>query len=211
MPHHDNCADWDYESHPQRYLLVEKCSRLEKVLSRHPKFFDKLKFNTCLAHKVMFFKFAPTQCPEIVGNFRGSNYPCLKTYNVHVPMDPKVGTKPNLVKAEMRRFETQIENAVTNYEKQALRLNSPSHAGILLSRFVGIVAHFLVNFLTIHPFANGNGHTARLLVFVLLSRAGFPPADWTIDAKKNYADALSAHRKGDFVPLTDFLLKAIIG
>ena len=74
-----------------------------------------------------------------------------------------------------------------------------------------LVAEFLVDFLAIHPFEDGNGRTARLLSTYLLERAGyhfarFYPLDQVIlDARNRYFDALFAAQSRWYQPDEDLL------
>jgi Fic family protein len=49
-------------------------------------------------------------------------------------------------------------------------------------------AHYRL--VTIHPFADGNGRTARLLMNLLLLRAGWPPVVIAPEHRPDYLDAL---------------------
>jgi len=49
-------------------------------------------------------------------------------------------------------------------------------------------AHFRLT--TIHPFSDGNGRTARLLMNLLLLRQGYPPVAVRPEDRKAYLDAL---------------------
>lgn len=56
-------------------------------------------------------------------------------------------------------------------------------------------AHY--RFVAIHPFADGNGRTARLLMNLLLMRSGYPPACLPIERRGEYYDLLeAAHTAG---------------
>ncbi|MBE9064350.1 Fic family protein [cf. Phormidesmis sp. LEGE 11477] len=51
-------------------------------------------------------------------------------------------------------------------------------------------AHY--RFVSVHPFADGNGRTGRLLLNLLLLRAGFPIVSISNERRTDYIDALSA-------------------
>ena len=55
-------------------------------------------------------------------------------------------------------------------------------------------AHFRL--VSIHPFVDGNGRTARLLMNLLLMQAGFPPAIIRKDDRKRYIDSIEAGQLG---------------
>ncbi len=65
-------------------------------------------------------------------------------------------------------------------------------------------AHFRL--VAIHPFADGNGRTARLLMNLLLLRAGYPPVAVWPEERKTYLDTLEhASVKDDLAPFQTFL------
>jgi Fic family protein len=55
-------------------------------------------------------------------------------------------------------------------------------------------AHYRL--VTIHPFADGNGRTARLLMNLLLLRAGWPPVVIAPEHRADYLDALELRQTG---------------
>lgn len=57
------------------------------------------------------------------------------------------------------------------------------------------LAHFKL--VDIHPFVDGNGRTARLLMNLILMRAGYPPAIVRAEDRVAYYDALDAAHAGD--------------
>ena len=61
------------------------------------------------------------------------------------------------------------------------------------------------DFVVIHPFGDGNGRTARLLVNFLLLRAGWPPLVVPSTDKDRYLAALRQADAGDGAPLVDYL------
>jgi Fic family protein len=59
---------------------------------------------------------------------------------------------------------------------------------------------------TIHPFSDGNGRTARLLMNLLLLRAGYPPVVIGPEHRPDYLDALERMRTtGDAGPYDAFM------
>ena len=69
--------------------------------------------------------------------------------------------------------------------------------------FVAAKAH--LELVTIHPFVDGNGRTARLLQNLLLVRRGFPPAVIRVEERAEYYRALEQAQMGgseeDFIHL----------
>ena len=65
-------------------------------------------------------------------------------------------------------------------------------------------AHFRL--VAIHPFADGNGRTARLLMNLLLLREGYPPVAVRPEDRKTYLDALEhASMREDMKPFQRFM------
>lgn len=65
-------------------------------------------------------------------------------------------------------------------------------------------AHF--ELVAIHPFADGNGRTARLLMNLLLLRAGYPPVPVRPEDRKRYLDVLEhASVREDLGPFQIFM------
>lgn len=76
------------------------------------------------------------------------------------------------------------------------------------------VAH--AQFETIHPFADGNGRTGRVLVHALLHRAGamsritVPLSAGLLTDTRGYFDALTAFREGDATPIVRSFIHAAL-
>jgi Fic family protein len=68
-----------------------------------------------------------------------------------------------------------------------------------------IVHHKLVH---IHPFDDGNGRTARLVMNLLLMRAGYPLVVILKNDRKKYYDALEQADKGNYKPFVRFVAQA---
>ena len=73
-------------------------------------------------------------------------------------------------------------------------------------------ARFHHRFVYIHPFTDGNGRTARLLMNLILIRHGYPPAIIKADPQRRiaYLDALEqASVEGDLGPFELVVAEAV--
>uniref|UniRef100_A0A0N5BDE7 protein adenylyltransferase n=1 Tax=Strongyloides papillosus TaxID=174720 RepID=A0A0N5BDE7_STREA len=67
------------------------------------------------------------------------------------------------------------------------------------------IAHYKLVF--IHPFVDGNGRTARLLMNLILSRSGFPPIIIPLEERLNYYKTLKEANDGDLRPFIRFIIQ----
>lgn len=70
------------------------------------------------------------------------------------------------------------------------------------------IAHY--DFVRIHPFDDGNGRGARILMNLILIKNKFPPAIIKMEERRQYLTALSQADNGDFKPFSDFIAHALI-
>lgn len=212
MLNHENPNGWDYDDHPGRAKIKARCIILgSNLISRSGDFLEKKSRykDTRRAHKYIFRLFTPPRYTYYAGNYRGSNHPILKSYNVCIPSDPKVGLIAPRVKQQMAVFDKQFEESMDRFS--GLFASGKQSKAVLLVLLVEQLANYLVRFLTIHPYANGNGHMARLLVLAMLGRVGIAPAAWTLDDRPPYDKAIFDYRRGNFKPLARVILECIVG
>jgi len=75
---------------------------------------------------------------------------------------------------------------------------------------VEMAARIHVDFVKIHPFIDGNGRTARLLMNLELMKEGFPPVVWPVEMRLRYYEALdNAHTKGDYSLFMDLTAQVV--
>ena len=64
-------------------------------------------------------------------------------------------------------------------------------------------------FAQIHPFVDGNGRTARILMNLVLMRAGYPIAIVTREDRSRYIDALEQSQIGDLTPFIKLISECV--
>ncbi|MDP2039116.1 MAG: Fic family protein [Ignavibacteria bacterium] len=119
-------------------------------------------------------------------------------------------TQPNHVKTatgEMHYFATpeetpaKMQDLMTWYRKT--REDKEVHPVVL-------AAFFHHHFVSIHPFDDGNGRMARLLMNLLLMQSNYPPVVIKTKDKNNYYLALSQADAGNTSPFTEYVANALI-
>ena len=83
-------------------------------------------------------------------------------------------------------------------------LQAPSMAEVI---FVAAKAHY--DFVLIHPFDDGNGRMARLLMNLILIKYGFPPAIIKTQEKEKYFSALRQADGGQFEVFAEYIAGCI--
>lgn len=207
---HEDCLGWEYETHPNNNSVIHECAEILVELSHTPRVHDTVLQDSRPAHQRVFHKVTPAACSYLAGNYRGSNHPCLARYAVHV--GPHIGSHPICVDEHMRSFHDDLNQAIQKLDGISSAAKKQSEKSAVMPLIVDVCAATLERFLTIHPYANGNGHTARLLVWILLIRYGRVPVQWTLEkSPPGYGDLIQKHRSGDRNPLRRFILLSIIG
>ena len=75
---------------------------------------------------------------------------------------------------------------------------------------VELAAKFHTKFTTIHPFADGNGRMARLLMNYILQQKNFPFTNIPLKRRSTYMKTQAAGNKENHTPFTRFLAEEII-
>lgn len=119
----------------------------------------------------------PTVDESWYGKFRGESG---QEY-ANIFIDGNYGTEPHLVGKELNEFLTFIRQAVQKFDNEIFWTDEDGNErrGELTPDVVRAILKFMAKvhgeWIRIHPFANGNGRTARLWANWIAMRYGIPP------------------------------------
>lgn len=212
MRDHTDCKYWKYDSHPDRHtLLPSRCRQLIDTALLNCRPLSVSPFDTRPDHAFMFDGMTPVNCTCILGNYRGTrSCPDLVNCRVQVLDDPNVGLEAEFVHNAMVDFEAQGDRVMTAYLRWSGGEGQSEPLVQKVKKFGVVAAYIFERFLTIHPYIDGNGHCARLLLCKLMAWAGFPAREWDIDQKFQIYQDIRLHRAGQRGPLIQKLTTHIL-
>lgn len=210
--HPQDCEWWEYKDHPHRSAVRIRCERILSELERGHLDIRSALRDTRPHHSEIFIGLTPVNQPYLAGNYRGSKGRCLRYLEVRVDGDRRVGSPPARVAADMANFNSSLLAVGLKELEEAFstpdELLSPAEK---LNYVVKFSCRLLTQFLRIHPYANGNGHVGRLIIWLILAKFDYWPREWPLDSHPPYDQLLSMYRDGNEQPLEDFVHMAIDG
>ena len=200
--------EWDYQHYPSDAIREGRCAAILVDLAAAKISLEVEGTDTKPIHEQMFAGMTEPGEDYFAGHYRGENFPVLSDYRVCIGMDPRVGSLPHLVDSEMLGLAVNVIQVAQQLDADGAAQLHPNER---LVRAVGMACALLVDFLRIHPYANGNGHIGRFLVWLALARAGIWPKRWPMNDKipMPYPMLLSEYRDGNRVPLMQFVLSHV--
>ncbi len=130
-----------------------------------------------------------------VGRFRGE----AGIRNVHVAVGSAQGVPPAEVAEQLLRFERRLQRATAALDERYAADAELDTDGV--AAVIDLCAWAHSEWVRIHPFANGNGRTARLWANFFLMRYGLPPVVRLRPRPDGSYGAASAHAMaGDWLP-----------
>jgi fido (protein-threonine AMPylation protein) len=201
-----DCPDWKSDENSALPDIAQGASAFVRFSNRqNPKRYILTHGDIKEWHKKLFLKTVPV--PYYAGNFRSIDpaKPCLNT-PVYVNGVP--GAPAAEVAEQMKRFSDELGRATKSTDEYLTSERSPVEryqAAAQLAAFAG------GKIIQIHPFRNGNGRMARMVMnFFLLRYLNYAP--FYIDRPKHpaYAPASQiAMQYGVVIPLYQYLLELI--
>jgi len=83
-----------------------------------------------------------------------------------------------------------------------------SNISIMHPAVVAAIGHY--NMVRIHPFDDGNGRGARILMNLILIKQGYPPAIIRMGQRRAYLESLATADQGDLAPFLELVAKSLI-
>jgi fido (protein-threonine AMPylation protein) len=210
--HPPDCPSWEYDRHINRVAILEQeVAQILAELRRGSLDTMQVAIDTRGIHERLFRDLVPPEYEYYAGHYRGEDYRCLKYYAVGILGDPRVGCPPQQVLSYMQELSRIVRETLTALDAQHTSVGQLLRADNL-QHIVAIACWTFDFFLRIHPYANGNGHIARFLIWAILGRYNFWPTKWPIEPRPNdppYTHCIIAYRNGNPIPLESFVLSCL--
>ena len=160
-----------------------------------------------------FAGLTPEHFSYFAGHYRGEPLRCLNNYEVGIDGDTSVGHTAATVPAEMEAFGSRLRYALLLVDMQMALPSAGLPPAVKMIVLAQVVAALFVEFLEIHPYANGNGHMSRLIVLTLLGKHNYyPRREWTIDPRPSdprYPNLIMQYRSGTRDPLVQYIIECL--
>ncbi len=210
-----DCPAWEYADHPKREIILQE--RTEDIIVQLYK--QQLDFvehaaDTRPIHAYLFSLLVPREQIYYAGHYRGEDFPCLKNYYAGVEGDSQVGFPPFLVEERMEKIAQWLREGMKVLDTTHQLPHTQISPEDKLINTVTFACAIFAEVLRVHPYANGNGHTARFILWTILGKYGYWPKQFPIEPRPNhplYTWAIAEYLKGNRQALEDYILMCIAG
>jgi Fic/DOC family len=213
--HPNDCESWEYKDVANhKSILMAAAKKVYKDLRKQTYDSAPAVSDSRGIHCDLFCDLVPAALSYLAGHYRGENYRCLKYCPVSIPSDPRVGCPPEFVFDNMALFAGRASGVIAGLDAAFKLADSLLCRNEKMRYAVIAVCKIFVDFLTIHPYANGNGHIARFFVTAILGRYDIWTKTFPIEPRPPdppYSDLISAYRSGCPLPLEQFIFQCLLG
>lgn len=204
---YDPTRGWSYSQFPSDQLRDQRCKDILVDLACDRIAWLDTSADTRPIHARMFDGMCPDGHEYFAGHYRGEPIGHLSTYDVHIPGPTPLTCYPH----------SRVLDAMERLRVEVMRLPELMHQADAhsaesdrLVAKVHLACTLLVHFMTVHPYADGNGHMGRYLVWAVLHGFGLHPKRWPLNlrpADPPYSVYLNEFRHGKRAPLVQFVLQ----
>lgn len=185
--------DWDEDS-PQ---LRQNLTRILEEIARDAEERKPPTVEMARRWQTLFMQGLKPTSPQYIGKFRGE----AGLKKTRVKIGNYWGVPPADVAEELHQFQQKLQSAVAQLDK-LLPVGGELDRDELAA-ITDLCAWAHAEWIRIHPFANGNGRTARLWANFLAMRYGLPPfVRLRPRPDEGYGDAGIKAMQGDWKPTT---------
>jgi hypothetical protein len=194
-------ADWDADSPQLRQNLKTVLRRIRDDARRR----DLPTVEAARQWHVAIMRSLDVPDPRFAGRFRGE----AGLTDIEVRVGLHVGMGANAVAGALAAFEQTLQQVVGRLDELLPPGAEPDGDSILA--IVDVCAWVHAEWIRIHPFANGNGRTARLWANSLAMRYGLPPfVRLRPRPDDGYGDASMQAMLGDWSPTAEALRRMLL-
>jgi len=212
--HPPDCPVFEYEHHPHRQaVLRDRTAEVIRALRGGGIDGAGAAADSRPIHRRLFLQLTPPGYDYYAGHYRGESFRCLQFYAAGIQGDPNVGYMAANVPMAMADVAREIYAGlgVLDAIHQMPHAHLPRRDKLIYT--VVFVCRVFEVFLRVHPYANGNGHAARFVVWAILGRYGYWPQNWPIEprpADPPYTLLIQQYRGGNRDPLEQFVVQALL-
>lgn len=205
-----DCPAWEYAEHPKREVILKE--RIEDIIVQL--YQQNLEFVENAAdsrpiHSYLFSLLVPREHIYYAGHYRGEDFPCLKNYYAGIEGDSSVGFPPFIVEERMEKIAHWVRQGMVALDATHQLPDTQVSPEDKLLNTIAFACVIFAEVIRVHPYANGNGHAARFILWAILGKYGYWLKRFPIGPRPNhplYVWAIGEYLNGNRQPLEDYIL-----
>lgn len=213
--HPPDCPAWEYADHPKREIILKERTE-DIVVQLYQQNLDIVESaaDTRPIHRYLFCLLVPREYFYYAGHYRGEDFLCLKDYYAGIQEDTSTGLPPFRVEQRMEKIGQWVREGIKVLDATHQLSDTQISPEDKLINTVAFACAIFDEVLRVHPYANGNGHAARFIIWAILGKYGYWPKQFPIEPRPNhplYTWAITEYQKGNKEALENYILMCIAG